>query len=105
MRVRIERLEYSAAAGIWIFERTQDRVAVAKPVTLEFVDQGDGGAFRLPDPTLTIPYSKEAEFFQNLADELRNQGVKPKDQHRLEGTIEATREHLNDMRRLVFKNE
>jgi len=47
--------------------------------------------------------SLSPETLQNLADELNNMGIKPQKGF-LEGKLEATDKHLEDMRRLVFKN-
>lgn len=40
-----------------------------------------------------------------LADELARLGVKTDNDHKIAGTLEATKEHLADMRALVFKEK
>lgn len=50
-------------------------------------------------PALTIP----AEAREELLSALLESGVKPKEQSRVEGVLEATKAHLEDMRRLVFE--
>lgn len=42
---------------------------------------------------------------QALADGLANKGIKSSDVHRAEATLAAQSHHLEDMRRLVFKDE
>lgn len=56
------------------------------------------GTIEFPKPTLTVP----GEFLQPFADALANGGVKTHNDHKNEGLLEATREHLADMRSLVF---
>ena len=53
------------------------------------------------DVTLCLPRGA-AEAILNA---LLERGVKPKEQSRVEGMLEATRAHLEDMRRLVFKEK
>jgi hypothetical protein len=45
----------------------------------------------------------EREQIKALADELHKYGVKTASDDKNEGLLEATREHLSDMRRLVFE--
>lgn len=52
----------------------------------------------LPEPTMQL-YSGMQEA---LLAALLGNGVKPKEQSRVEGVLEATKAHLEDMRRLVF---
>ena len=42
---------------------------------------------------------------QGLLNALLEKGIKPKEQSRVEGMLEATKVHLEDMRRLVFKEQ
>ena len=51
------------------------------------------------DETMLWDYSD----LQELVTELKKQGIKPKDASYTEGKLEATKEHLQDMRSLVFK--
>ena len=49
-------------------------------------------------PTLTL--RKETAY--ELAKALNQLGIKPESEHKLQGVLEATKEHLADMRELVF---
>lgn len=40
---------------------------------------------------------------QAFADALAGRGIKTSNDHKNEGLLEATREHLNDMRRITYK--
>lgn len=45
----------------------------------------------------------EPEQLQAIAEAFANKGVKAGDTHRLEGLLEATKYHLEDMRRIAFE--
>lgn len=47
----------------------------------------------------------EDDQVQAIADAFAEQGVKTKNDHKNEGLLEATRDHLADMRRLVFTDQ
>lgn len=51
------------------------------------------------EPALVIPSSAR----EDLLNALLESGVKPREQSRVEGMLEATKAHLEDMRRLVFE--
>ena len=48
-------------------------------------------------------FSLPREVMPELLDALLESGAKPKEQSRVEGVLEATKAHLEDMRRLVFE--
>lgn len=51
------------------------------------------------NPALVIP----SDAREDLLNALLESGVKPREQSRVEGVLEATKSHLEDMRRLVFE--
>lgn len=87
----------------------------AGPESVEFMAQKDGhftqgihkfkpGETGQPPAFLEIPISMmvEMDFFGLLAAALSAQGIKAPDRSRIEGELSATKEHLADMRKLVF---
>lgn len=48
---------------------------------------------------LKLPY----DAFQSLANAISSLGVKTENEHKIEGELKATKLHLEDMRKLVFK--
>jgi hypothetical protein len=67
----------------------------------------DGGAAEVsPPPFMEFPMSLSMEFpefFGKLMTELNEFGIKSPDKSFVEGELQATKEHLKDMRRLVFE--
>jgi len=55
------------------------------------------------EPFLILPSGFFEEFIKGIVEYANNEGIKPKDQTLIEGKYEATKEHLADMRKLVFK--
>lgn len=94
--------KFSATREIWsndiairIGERNGDgEFSVAKPIVMERIPSG---AF--VEPCLRIPF----EDAQALIDELWQAGLRPSQSLGSVGQIDAVKYHLEDMRRLVFK--
>lgn len=57
------------------------------------------------DFVLKIPHTLSAELLQSLAEALSEKGIKTDKDAKIAGTLEATRGHLEDMRRLVFRKK
>jgi len=87
---------------IYIFEDSHGRRYVAKPVVLEFEEIKPSERVH---PTLCIDPFRATEFLKSLAEALDKQGVKTENDYKIQGILEATKYHLEDMRRLVFKKE
>ena len=58
---------------------------------------------RLPEPTLQFRGDNALSFLQSLAEGLAESGFHPKEIEASNKQIEALKNHLEDMRRLVFK--
>ena len=101
MRVHIVVLEYAASIGIWFIDEKSGKYLVAKPMILEWEEQ-DGDAFKLPEPSLTIPHHLKDDFMQAFAEALSSKGIATANQHNLEGALEAKNAHLKDLRELLF---
>jgi hypothetical protein len=50
---------------------------------------------------LTIPYDMSGEFEHALLEWLKKKGIRHDNDARIEGTLEATRKHLEDLRELL----
>lgn len=76
-----------------------NRRSIAKPIALEFEDAPwDGGECR---PTLRLPYHTAEVFLRAMGEAATQAGHKPADQSKVEGVLEATRGHLEDLRALL----
>ena len=52
---------------------------------------------------LVIPHWIEDEFFRAFLTFMDREGRKTENDHKLQGKIEAMRDHLQDMKRLIFE--
>jgi len=73
--------------------------------------QADGKLIRIADgatsdkikPTFVLSGLDGKQMMIALAEALETEGVKTPNDFKVQGLLEATREHLSDMRKLVFK--
>jgi glycine cleavage system aminomethyltransferase T len=92
--VNAQREIWSDTIGIRLGVRGESGFAVAMPPTMQVIDPGS-----LIHPTLRLPLDAA----QRLMDELWQAGVKPSQSIGSTGQVEAIKYHLEDMRKLVFK--
>lgn len=106
IEVYIEQSLYRHGVEIFIVNRnpmTDEVDAVAKHVELEF-DKYEPGQ-KTERATLEI-YGRQAKgLLEALSKELNRKGIKPESDSKLEGKLEATKYHLEDMRKLIFKKD
>ena len=98
-------LEYAPAfAGMkcWISDEGADGIYIAEPIDLNFKKQELG---TIHPPTFRFDHHKGDEFLQGFAGALVKAGFKPDEIKAHDKEIEATIYHLEDMRKLVFKNK
>lgn len=92
--INAQREVWSDAIAIRLGVKTDSGFAVAKPLTMETIVPGS-----LTEPTFKLPLDAA----QRLMDELWQAGVKPSQSVGSTGQVEAIKYHLEDMRKLVFK--
>lgn len=101
MVVRFDRFTHLTMEGrliIGLADETGRIRQVAKPMALEWVDVEPMMPVK---PTLSIPSMDMEDLIQAFVDEAHKNGVKPPEPHRLEGEIQATKYHLEDLRSLL----
>ena len=77
------------------------KLFIAKPIEpLEFHEHEE---FKIIDPTFTVSNLQAIPMLQAFAETLDKQGIKTDKDAKIQGTLEATNKHLEDMRKLVFK--
>ena len=94
MEWRLQDSPYLDRIEVFVYDRTH----VAKPAVLEF-DPRDEGA--LIEPCLELDHDAA----QQLMNELWKIGIRPKDGSGTVAHVDSMKAHLEDMRRLVFKDE
>lgn len=101
MKVSIYR-EPMGGLSILLFEENKmsGKTYVVKPVKIEFVEIDESSAI---DPTIKLSMNNSHNFLQSLADAIDEYGIRPSKKPPLENELSAVKYHLEDMRKLVFK--
>ena len=82
---------------VWFTEQGEEMVML--PVVPKFKKWKP---YETVEPTFVIPRLRAEELLQSLAEALDENGIKTDQDAKLSGTLDATRYHLEDMRKLVF---
>ena len=78
----------------------------------EYITIGKDGFFEIdsvPEGAVIKPFFRingffwQGDFLESFANAIRETGVAPESEAKLSATLEATKYHLEDMRKLVFK--
>lgn len=102
--IRIQREFARAGYGIWIMKTaSQGGTYVAKPIELEFEHKAEG-AFLLPEPSLHLGHPAASSFMKAMHEQLVEQGFTA-GSDKTAGQLEAQKEHLRDLQKLVFNYE
>jgi hypothetical protein len=99
---RIQKSFSRQGYDIWVFRRVNGKTAVAKPLTIE-LGEPQSDVFLLPEPTLYLRNDDYESLAASLKKELVGNGWLPHAEM-LEGELKATKLHLGDMQKLVFKD-
>lgn len=89
-------------AYIYLYEEYDGKKYLAKPINLEFSEIKEAV---IMGPTIKIPYYDAKEFMESMAEQLDKDGIKTDKDAKIEGTLEATRFHLEDLRKLLKLNK
>lgn len=100
--VRISYQGWSGDVLIAIFKNENGQRYIARPVELVFEPYEELNTF---GPTMTVPEYLAKDLMKALAEELDQKGIKTENDFKIQGLLEAKESHLQDMRKLVFKNE
>jgi len=99
-KVFIQRNQAAATTEIYFIEERGDgRRSIMLPVEMVFKTIEEGECF--PGPSMRLYGSMEREFMAAFADALDKNGIKTDKDAKIEGTLEATRFHLDDLRMLL----
>lgn len=85
--------------NIYFVDKRNGRMAVAKKVELVFEEVDEAA---MTDPTIQLSPFWGESLLQAFAEALDEKGVKTDKDAKIEGTLEATRYHLEDMRTIAL---
>jgi len=83
---------------LYIGEALGEKFSVARPVELVFEEVSKE---IVCEPTLKMNTFFAMELFRALAEAMDKEGIKTDKDAKIEGTLEATRYHLEDLRKLL----
>lgn len=95
MKVSIWREPWNNYIGIMFWEEREGKIYAAEPVQLVFKEAPEGHT--AGGPTLRI----NSLTLQSLAEALDEQNIKTDKDAKIQGTLEASRYHLEDLRKLL----
>lgn len=101
MKLIIQPAWNRAGYNLWVLQEDGSKYRVAKPSCLEFGDTKEDDSFQLPEPTIFIRHREWQELQASFKSEAIANGLY-KDPIRLQGELEATKRHLEDLQKLVF---
>ncbi len=102
MRVEIERNPALGGGAYSIYFIDDEGYRVAAPMELVWQEVEIDAPL---EPTLTLMGRDAEALFQAFAETLDQSGYRPDSLAQMQGTMEAQKYHLEDMRKLVFKGE
>lgn len=95
LKVSIRQVPYRSNVSIVIWEEREGKRYAMKPVELVEYEIQEG--VYEDDATLKLPRS----LLQAFANALAEEGIKTDNDHKIQGTLEATKYHLSDLRTLL----
>ena len=102
MKVKISYDPDFLGMKVWLYEDNGSSLIVAEPVNLVMREVE---LTREIEPTFTFNKQKGHEFLQSLVNALVEVGFKPDEIKAHNKEIEAIKNHLEDMRKLVFNDK
>jgi len=105
IKVKVQDDPEIAGTSVWIYDVAPDgSITVVCPVDLTIRKEYKPSNLSL-EPTLRFSRAEGHDFLQGLAQALVANGYRPDELKSTDKQIEATKYHLEDMRRLVFNKE
>ena len=102
MKVSIQNNPQFLQTDITFYEKRGNKISVMTEIKdgIGVMTEVPEGAFN-EKTTLRLPDFVAQELFLALAEELDKKGIKTENDHRIAGTLEATKYHLEDMRKIA----
>ena len=89
--------------NVWLVHKKGSELTTVHPIDLMLTTTIN--SWETPEPTLTFSGHDSIQFLQGLADGLAEVGFRPDILKASDKELSATRYHLEDMRKLVFKEK
>lgn len=99
-QVFVHKVDFGEWTSVYFTKVVGGKRYVAKPVQLEYVEVDRGDA---PEPTLALGEYESTPFLKAIVNECMEKGITPDVIEPLKNVLDATKYHLEDMRKLVFQ--
>ena len=96
--ITIYRVPATNLLGIWITQERDGVIYLAEPLQLTFKETKTGYE---PPPTLEFPYPDSEQFMKAMAEAIDRNGIRTDSDAKIQGIMEATKYHLEDLRSLL----
>ena len=100
MKICIQRDWSGIFLNITFYEKVGDKYHVITKDGIKIFGIEEHG-----EPTLKIESRRARELFLSMKEQLENHGIQTNQESKNAGLLEATKYHLEDLRKLVFKND
>ena len=101
-KVHLEKVDFGRVTNVYVTKIKGDKFVNLYMHDGASVREVCEEGVKIQKPFFSIP-SSHTEILQSLIDELLGAGIKPSEELFTKGKLEATERHLEDMRRLVFR--
>lgn len=108
MKIKVVNEQWNDQLAVLFYDDSEKNgpYRVVKPLQLVIEELEES---EIIEPTFRLPRQEMYDFLQSMADMAEKMGIKTTKQltqeQKYEGKLEATEYHLEDMRKLVFKNK
>lgn len=97
MKVKIWKDEAMFSLKMLFYVDNNGKRVIFNPSTKRYTEYSEGMQIS-PDDIMEIPGD---DTLQQLAEEISKQGAKTENEYKLQGILDATKNHLSDMRQLL----
>lgn len=98
--VYVKENPVTANCEVYIIDTSNGKRFVVKPMELIWTEVEGGKEY---EPTLAIPHYIARELFKAMKAAFTGAGIKTDDENMIKAELKATKYHLQDMRKLVFR--
>lgn len=106
MKIKVVNEPWNDRLSVLLYSDADRKRYVVKPVDLVAVELKEGEDVK---PTFEISRHEAQEFLKSMAEMAESMGIKTdlqlNEEVKNKGVLESTKYHLEDMRKLVFKNK
>lgn len=101
MRVYLDYSDYNRDLKLWIVDDQSERRRLLNYKDGNWISTDIEDRSQPQEPSLYLPGRLGEEVMQAMAEAFAKRGIKTENDHKIQGTLEATNRHLEDLRTLL----